>query len=41
MKQLEKQNFDCEMIDGETFENEIEGDDCYFEESIEDLVYTY
>jgi len=37
--QLEKQNFDCEMIDdGETFENEIE-DDCYFEESIDDLEF--
>ena len=39
--QHDNQNFDCEMIDGgETCKNEIEDDDCYFEESIEDLQYT-
>lgn len=37
--QLENQNFVCEMIDVENCEKEIE-DECYFEESIEDLQFT-
>ena len=33
--QHDNQNFDCEMIDdGETYKNEIEDDECYFEESM-------
>ena len=35
--QHKNQNVDCEMIDGETCKNEIEDDECYFEESIDDL----
>ena len=38
--QHENQNFDCEMIDGETCKNKIVDDECYVEESIEDLQYT-
>ena len=37
--QLENQNFVCEMIHVENCEKEIE-DECYFEESIEDLQFT-
>ena len=37
--QHDNQNFESEMIDGETCKNEIEDDECYFEESIDDLQY--